>query len=156
MKKDELKYKVIKTDKQYYSYCDHLEDLLNRKSRSVQVKEEIALLTLLIETWDEAHNTFEELDPIELLKGIMAEHQLKSKDMVHILGVSKGMVSQILNKKKGLSKEVIRNLAERFKMTHEAFNRPYQLVSEVNKNFRYANLMNTPKDITPKIIRKSA
>lgn len=60
----------------------------------------------------------------------MVENGLKSSDMVEIMGVSKGMVSQILNRKKGLSKEVIRNLASRFKMTHESFNHPYQLVSK--------------------------
>jgi HTH-type transcriptional regulator/antitoxin HigA len=43
------------------------------------------------------------------------------------LGVSKGYVSEILHYKKGLSKDVIRKLAERFKVTQEAFNREYKL-----------------------------
>ena len=154
--KTELKYKVITSKKQYFAYCDALEVLLSGKAKNTQIKEEVSLLTLLIETWDKANNSFKELDPVELIKALMVEHGLKSSDMVKIMGVSKGMVSQILNRKKGLSKGVIRNLASHFKMTHESFNRPYQLVSEVNKNFRYANLMNTPKDITSKVTRKSA
>jgi HTH-type transcriptional regulator / antitoxin HigA len=44
-----------------------------------------------------------------------------------MLGISKGLVSNILNYKKGLSKESIRILANRFKVSQEAFNRPYVL-----------------------------
>jgi len=39
----------------------------------------------------------------------------------------KGYVSDILNYKKGLSKESIRMLSERFKLNQQAFNRPYKL-----------------------------
>jgi len=52
----------------------------------------------------------------------MEEQQLKATDLVELLGVSKGYVSEMLNYKKGMSKEVIRKLAERFKVSHEAFN----------------------------------
>lgn len=151
----ELKYKVISSKKQYYAYCDKLEVLLTEK-KSAAVRDEISLLSLLIETWDKAHDSFDDLDPVALIKALMSEHGLRSVDMVDIMGVSKGMVSQILHKKKGLSKAVIRNLADHFKMNHEAFNRPYTLVSEVNKKYRYANLMNSPKDISEEPLRKSA
>ena len=89
------------------------------------------LLTVLIEKWDAEHNTFDKLDPIRLLQSFMQDHKLKSKDLVEILGVSKGYVSEILHYKKGLSKEVIRRLAEYFKVSQEAFNRPYKLVSPI-------------------------
>ena len=58
----------------------------------------------------------------------MNDHQLKAKDLVDILGISKGYVSDILHYKKGLSKEVIRKLASYFKVSQDAFNRPYALV----------------------------
>jgi len=143
----ELKYKVIRSKKQYFGYCRSLEALLAADKVGASGKEEIALLTLLIETWDAAHDTFNELEPVELIKALMTENGLKSKDMINIMGVSKGMVSQILNRRKGLSKAVIRDLATHFKMDQAAFNRSYQLVAEVNKKYRYANLMNTRKKI---------
>ena len=118
-----LKFKVIKTNAQYDEYCDELERLVANKGD----EDEIELLTLLIETYDHEQNTFENLDPIELLKSLMDDHQLKARDLVQVLGVSKGLVSDILNYKKGLSKEVIRKLAEYFKLNQEAFNRPYSL-----------------------------
>lgn len=66
----------------------------------------------------------------------MKDHHLKSKDLVEILDVSKGYVSEILHYKKGLSKEVIRRLGGHFKVTQEAFNRPYQLVDPISSNAR--------------------
>ena len=71
--------------------------------------------------------SFEELDPVELLKSFMDDPQTDSKDLAELLGISKGLVSNILNYKKGLSKESIRILANRFKVSQEAFNRPYLL-----------------------------
>ena len=98
-----LKYKVIKTGKQYNSYCVELEKLLESGLKNKAVKEEIELLTLLIKKWDAEHNTFAELDPITLLKSLMTESSLKSKDLAEILGVSKELLSDILSYKKGLS-----------------------------------------------------
>jgi len=124
----ELKYKVIRNKTQYNDYCKKLEDLVFSGSKDSRAKDEIDLLTVLIEKWDAEHNTFDELDPIQLLRSFMEDHKLKPKDLVEILGVSKGYVSEILHYKKGLSKDVIRKLAEHFKVTQEAFNRPYKLV----------------------------
>lgn len=122
-----LKYKIIKSKSQYREYCKVLEQLLLTTTKDKEVKDEIDLLTLLTEKWDEEHNGFSESDPVELLKYLMEEINLKSKDLAGILHVSKGLVSDILNYKKGLSKEIIRSLAEYFKVSQEAFNRPYQL-----------------------------
>lgn len=123
-----LKYKVITSKVQYKEYCNILEQLVYSSSKDRNVKDEIALLTVLIEKWDAEHNTFAELDPIQLLHSLIRDHNLKAKDLVDILGVSKGYISDILNYKKGLSKEVIRKLSEYFKISQEALNRPYQLV----------------------------
>jgi len=142
---ESLKYKIIKTRRQYKLYSAALEDLINKSSKSKRIVDEIELLTFLIEKWDEEHTTFTTLDPIKLLKGLMDEHQLKSKDLVIILGISKGLVSDILNYKKGLSKEVIRILSAHFKISQEAFNRPYKLISPVNSHLKNASVMNTPK-----------
>lgn len=140
-----LKYTVIKDKEQYYKYCDVLENLISKDESLFQ--DEIELLTLLIEKWDNEHNSFDDSDPVELLKSLMDEHNLKAKDLVDILGLSKGTVSKILNYHKGLSKETIRKLSDYFKLSQEAFNRPYKLVNEVNRHFRNASLMNTRKNM---------
>ena len=124
-----LKYKVIKAKSQYKEYSRMLEELVTADFKSKEMKDEIELLTLLIGKWDEENNSFDDVDPIALLHSLMEERDLKAKDLVEILGVSKGLVSDILNYKKGLSKDIIRSLSEYFKVSHEAFNRPYELAT---------------------------
>lgn len=141
----ELKYTVIKTKKQYKEYCDLLEKLIITENKSHS--DEIDLLTLLITKWDSESNSFDDLDPVELIKTLMKQNSLKSRDLVDILGLSKGTVSKILNYKKGLSKDTIRSLSNYFKVSQAAFNRPYKLRSKMNKGIRDASLMNTEKVI---------
>ena len=122
-----IKYTVIRSKDQYNEYCNQLERLLS-EDHTEQVQDEIDLLTLLIEKYDEDNDTFQETDPITMLRSFMVDHHMRPQDLTTILGISKGYVSDILNYKKGLSKEVIRKLAEYFKVRQEAFNRPYKLV----------------------------
>jgi HTH-type transcriptional regulator / antitoxin HigA len=127
-KMETLLYKIIKTEAQYFKYCNKLEALLDSGKKTKMVEDEIELLTLLIEKYDDEHNTFDDADPIELLKSLLKDHKMKAVDLAKLLDVSEGYVSDMLNYKKGLSKESIRILSERFKLSHEAFNRPYKLV----------------------------
>jgi HTH-type transcriptional regulator/antitoxin HigA len=129
-----LKYKVIKNDKQYLKYCNILEALDDSGKKTKAVEDEMELLMLLIEKYDEEHNSFEDSDPVELLKYLMKENKMKAVELARFLGVSEGLVSDILKYKKGLSKENIRLLSERFKMRQEAFNRPYQLILPNSKS----------------------
>ena len=124
---ENLKYKRIKSKKQYFEYCDILEQLLDLKKKGKEIKDEIELLTLLIEKWDKEHNSFSDANPIELLQYLMKENNLKAKDLATILDLSKGMVSEILNYNKGMSKEVIRKLAHHFKVSQDAFNKAFDL-----------------------------
>jgi len=142
-----LKYKVITSKSQYRNYYNALEQLLFSDCKDRDAKDEIALLTLLIEKWDDIHNTFDELDPIQILHSLMKEHNLKAKDLLPILNISKGYISDILNYKKGLSKEVIRKLANHFKISQEALNRPYRLTVPENAHLRNASVMNTKKEL---------
>jgi HTH-type transcriptional regulator / antitoxin HigA len=142
-----LKYKVITSEEQYDNYCNILEELVFQKAKTNGMKEEIDLLTLLVEKWDEQHNIFNDLEPVELLKSLMKEHKMKSVELAKKLKVSPGLVSDIINYKKGFSKEVIRQLAGFFKMSQEAFNRPYKLKSPINAHLKNASVMNTKKNL---------
>jgi len=120
-----LKYKIIHNREQYYDYCNLLEHLVDNNGD----EDEVELLTLLIHKWDDEQRSGTSFDPVRLLRALMEEHGLKAKDLATVLGVGKGLTSDILNYKKGLSKAVIRTLAAHFKLSQEAFNRPYQLRS---------------------------
>jgi len=140
-----LKYTIIKSEEQYFKYCDILEKLVLQTEDNFI--DEIELLNLLIEKWDRENVNLFKLDPIRLLKNLMDENNLKAKDIVGILDLSKGTISKILNYHKGLSKETIRKLSVYFKISQEAFNRPYKINNPVNRHFRNANQMNTEKDM---------
>ncbi|MEO7983558.1 MAG: transcriptional regulator [Bacteroidota bacterium] len=140
-----LKYKIITSEKQYDKYCKTLEALVFTSQKTKAMKDEIALITLLVEKYDEEHATFELADPIALLTSLMKDHKMKAVDVANLLDASEGLVSDILNYKKGLSKETIRILSERFKVKQEAFNRPYELHVPVGPKFKDSKMMNTRK-----------
>lgn len=141
-----LKYKIIKSTEQYWEYCNVLEALVPGEEGE-HLEDEIELLTFLIEKWDDEHSTLTEADPVETLKYLMDENKIKAKTLADILGVSKSTVSEILHYRKGFSKEIIRKLADRFKVKQEAFNRPYKLISPANSHLRDASVMNTTKEL---------
>ena len=143
---DSLKYTIIKSEKQYQKYCDMLKNFLERKNDKLE--DEIELLTFLIEKWDEDHNNREDLDPVQLVKILMDENNLKAVHLANILGLSKGTVSKILNYHKGLSKATIRKLSEHFGVSQEAFNRPYQLVSGVERQHSKEETVQLKKSIS--------
>ena len=91
-----MKYKVIKSKEQYDQYCDILEQLLI----TVSHKDEIDLLTLLIECWDHDHNSFDNVDNVTILRFLMQEHGLREVDLGDIVGVGRGLVLEVLNKKR--------------------------------------------------------
>ena len=122
---EKLKYKIIKSERQYNNYCKDLEELLAKSRKSDNDK--IELITLLIEKWDDENYSLPDLDPVKLLKSLMIEHGLKSKDLISILNLSKGTISKMLNYQTGLSKQTIRRLSKYFSLSQEAFNKTYKL-----------------------------
>jgi len=122
-----LKYTTIKNEEQYNLYCDLLIVLLEVEEKTPLMVDEIDLLTLVLEKYDNDRNLCTYHDPIQLLQSFMADHRISATALAELLQVSKGYVSEILNYKKGLSKDVIRKLADHFKVRQDAFNRHYEL-----------------------------
>lgn len=145
---EKLPYKIIKSKRQYYKYCNELEELVMLKKENQKQKDTIELLTLLIEKWDEEHNAVYEKNPIELLRYLMKENKLRSVDLARQLNVSPSLISDILNFRRGLSKEIIRKLSDYFKVAQELFNKPYKLVSPVNAHLKNSSVMNTRKNVS--------
>lgn len=142
-------YTIIRSDNQYKTYCNDLEKLTSTYSNnpSDSTLDLIDTITLLIDKYDEEHTQLNEIDPIQLLKSLMRDNNMNQVALAEFLRISKGHLSDILNYKKGLSKNVIRSLSERFSVNQSAFNRPYKLSVEINKHFRNAHLMNSKKDL---------
>jgi HTH-type transcriptional regulator / antitoxin HigA len=122
-----LTYKVIKSEKQYYAYCKIVHDLVFKKKNTREDRDIIDLLEVLIEHYDNEHDTLGEPNPVEMLQYLMEEHKIKSVDMAKTLKISKSLMSDILHYRRGMSKGVVRKLAQRFKMREEVFSQPYHL-----------------------------
>jgi HTH-type transcriptional regulator/antitoxin HigA len=141
-----LKYKIIKSSRQYADYCSELETLVSAKSKTKEVNDEIELLTLLIEKWDSEHSSFMDHDPVTILASLMRQRNMKAVNLAELLGVSKGLVSDILHYKKGLSKDIIRHLSTEFKVSQEAFNRSYILKNASGSHLLRTRAMNPRKE----------
>jgi HTH-type transcriptional regulator/antitoxin HigA len=123
-----IKYCVIKSRQQYDKYCNLLETLVLKNDN--HDRDEIELLTLLIESWDNKQHQINDADPIQLLRFIMKEQNLKATKLASILHISRGAMSNILHYRRRLTAEQIRILANYFGIRQEALNQSYALVAE--------------------------
>ncbi len=119
--------KVIKSIEQYHEYCDELERLNSLIPIATENEDRIDLLLVLIEKWDDEHDTSEDIHPVEMLKQLMEMHDLSASELSKNTDINKTVLSKILNYKKGFSKDIIRVLSDYFKVNQEAFNKPYAL-----------------------------
>ncbi|APS40496.1 HTH-type transcriptional regulator / antitoxin HigA [Salegentibacter agarivorans] len=103
-----MKIKPIKTEKDYKQALERVEVIFDADSNSKE-GDEAEILSLLVENYENQHYPIEAPDPIEAIKIRMEEMNLKQKDLVGIIG-GKSRVSEILNKKKRLTIDVIREL----------------------------------------------
>ncbi|WP_130618292.1 helix-turn-helix domain-containing protein [Dyella amyloliquefaciens] len=67
------------------------------------------ILTLVIESYEAKHFTIEAADPIEAIKFRMEQQGLTPKDLVPSIG-KPNRVYEVLNRKRGLTMEMVRNL----------------------------------------------
>jgi HTH-type transcriptional regulator/antitoxin HigA len=92
------------------------------KKKSKSIADEIDLLTLLIEKYDEAHHHFLRLSPGAILKSLLIEHKMKSVDLAKLLGVSEGLVSDMISEKKSISKKNMLFISKHFKVNQHFLN----------------------------------
>lgn len=120
-----MKHTLIKTEKQYDKYLERLNEIFDSKPNS-QEGQEAELLALLIENYEDQYYPIDTPDPIMAVRIRMEELELKQKDLVGIVG-SKGIVSEVLNKKRRLTVKMIRNLSKRLKITPNVLIQDYKL-----------------------------
>ncbi len=103
-----MNIKPIKTEQDYEKALERLEIIFDSHANTKE-GDEAEILSMLIDNFENEHYPIEAPDPIEAIKIRMEEMNLKQKDLVGIIG-GKSRVSEILNKKKRLTVEMIREL----------------------------------------------
>jgi HTH-type transcriptional regulator / antitoxin HigA len=118
-----MNIKPIKTKKDYQSALKRLEVIFDAKPNTNE-GDELEILSLLIDNYEKEHDPIESPDPIEAIKFRMEQMGYKQKDLANIIGY-KGRVSEILNKKRKLTLEMIRNLNEKLNIPLDALIKAY-------------------------------
>ena len=105
-----MEIRPIKTENDYNKALERLEQIFDAPINSEE-GDEAEILSLLIDNYENKFYPIEAPDPIEAIKIRMEEMNMKQKDLVGVIG-GKSRVSEILNKKKKLTVEMIRKLEE--------------------------------------------
>jgi len=111
--------KVIKTRSEYNKALKRLEQIFEAKPNTPK-GDELELLSLLVDKYEKEQFPISMPDPIEAIKFRMEQMGYSQKDLAQIIGL-KSRASEILNKKRPLTLEMIRSI-------HNKLNIPTQVL----------------------------
>ncbi|WP_405199159.1 type II toxin-antitoxin system HigA family antitoxin [Christiangramia sp. LLG6405-1] len=103
-----MKIKPIRNEQDYQNALDRLEVIFDAK-RGTEEGDELEILSILIDNYENEHFPIGMPDPIEAIKFRMEQMGMKQKDLAEVFGF-KSRVSEILNKKRKLTLEMVRKL----------------------------------------------
>jgi len=120
-----MNIKPIKTEQDYNNTLNRINILMDAIPNTKEF-DELDILTTLVEVYEEIHYKIDSPDPIEAIKFRMEQDSLKQKDLIPIIG-SGSRVSEILNKKRKLTLEMIRNLHKNLQIPFDSLFTDYNL-----------------------------
>ena len=120
-----MSIRPLKTDKDYQEALERLEEIFDA-SKDTPEGDEAEILSLLIDNYENEFYPIEAPDPIEAIKIRMEEMNLKQKDLIGIIG-AKSKVSEVLNKKRKLTVEMIRKLSQTLRLSASLLVRDYNI-----------------------------
>ena len=121
-----MNIKPIRTEKDYEKALKRLEKIFDSSPKSKE-GDEAEILSLLIENYENQYFPIAAPDPIEAIKIRMEEMNMKQKDLVGVIG-GKSRVSEVLNKKKRLTVDMIRKLEKMLHLSASILVTDYQLI----------------------------
>jgi HTH-type transcriptional regulator/antitoxin HigA len=118
-----MNIKPIKTDEDYHQALDRLELIFDSEKGSSD-GDELEVLGILIDQYENEHFPIGLPDPIEAIKYRMEQMGYNQTDLANIVGL-KSRASEILNRKRKLSLEMIRQLHERLNIPTDVLIQDY-------------------------------
>jgi len=103
-----MKPKIIKTAAEYQRALARIETIFDARPGTAK-RDELELLLLLVETYEDKAYPIDPPDPIAALRFRMEQAGLKPKDLIPYIG-SKSKVSEVLSGRRPLSLTMIRKL----------------------------------------------
>jgi HTH-type transcriptional regulator/antitoxin HigA len=105
-----MKTKILKTEQEYNAACEQIYTLINSTDKAIEPDspegEEIELLSLLVEKYEQEHYPIEAPNPVEAIKFRMEQMNLKQSDVAPLFG-GKTRVSEVLHGKRPLTLKMI-------------------------------------------------
>ena len=120
-----MNIKPIKSEFDYKTALKRLEEIFDSPVGTIE-SDEADILGLMIDAFEKKHYPIEAPDPIEAIKIRMEVMHLKQVDLIDVIG-GKSRVSEILNRRRKLTVEMIRNLTKRLNLSPSALITDYQL-----------------------------
>lgn len=113
----------IRNETDYQNALNRLEDIFDAKKESAE-GDELEILSILIDQYENEHFHIGMPDPIEAIKFRMEQMGMKQKDLAKVMGFN-SRVSEILNKKRKLTLNMIRKLNETLHIPTEVLVQDY-------------------------------
>jgi HTH-type transcriptional regulator/antitoxin HigA len=120
-----MKIKPIKTESDFDQALERLNEAFFALEDTPE-SDELEVLTALIEAYEAKHHPIEAPDPIEAIRIRMEEMNFQQKDLVGIIR-GESRVSEVLNRKKRLTVEMIRSLTKLLHLPAELLISEYEL-----------------------------
>ncbi len=118
-----MEIRPIKSDSDHRAALSRIEALWDAPKGSREA-EELEVLATLVEDFEDRREPIAPPDPIEAILFRLEQTGQSREDLQRILGVGRGRVSEILNRKRGLSLAMIRRLAEVLEIPAEVLIQP--------------------------------
>lgn len=118
-----MNIKPIKTKKDYQQAMDRLEIIFDSK-KGTSEGDELEILGILIDQYENENFPIDLPDPIEAIKFRMEQLGYSQTDLARVVGL-KSRASEILNKKRKLSLEMIRQLHEKLNIPTDVLVQAY-------------------------------
>jgi HTH-type transcriptional regulator/antitoxin HigA len=120
-----METRLLKTEEEYQVALDRLNEVFDAPI-GTRESDEADLLGLLVEDYENRYYPIDPPDPIEAIRIRMKQMRLRQADLADAMG-GKNRVSEILNRKRKLTVEMIRNIHGRLGISTDVLIRDYEL-----------------------------
>jgi HTH-type transcriptional regulator/antitoxin HigA len=117
-RKSDMNIKPVKTKKDYEAALKRIEKLFDAGTNTPE-GDELEILVTLVEAYEKKHFNIAPPDPVEAIKFRMEQLGLKQSDLSKAMG-GKNRVSEILNRKRQLTADMMRKLHKQFNIPAES------------------------------------
>jgi len=111
-------WKNFNSEDDYHAALSRIDELIDL-AETDEVMNELMLISILVEEYEEVHYAMDDVSPLEVIKFMMDMKGIRQKDLIGVLG-GKSNVSRILNGSRSLTIDRVRALSKVLGVSVEA------------------------------------